>query len=132
MSELMPQDLANMALAFSTAGEPGSTLLDPILVLDARAMHSAQLRRVHYAQMSMQCLVRAGQIVAGFVLLGRAETRGLLSVPDENCYILFRMLREFCRSVGDFDGASRVQAMVHRLGLIANVAPAAMTPARST
>ena len=55
------------------------------------------------------------------------EAGGLLSGVEENCYPISHTLLEACRMVGDSDGASQVQAVVERLGLIA-FAPAVLVP----
>jgi len=72
----------------------------------------------------MQCLVAAGEIVAGFALLERMEARGFSLHSDENCYRLFFTLLEACRMIGDSSGVSRVQAKTCHLGFIA-LAPVA-------
>eukprot|EP00747_Dinoflagellata_sp_TGD_P171476 gnl/TRDRNA2_/TRDRNA2_205652_c0_seq1.p1 gnl/TRDRNA2_/TRDRNA2_205652_c0~~gnl/TRDRNA2_/TRDRNA2_205652_c0_seq1.p1 ORF type:complete len:110 (+),score=16.24 gnl/TRDRNA2_/TRDRNA2_205652_c0_seq1:494-823(+) len=86
--------------------------------LHASNLHGARAqRRLASYQMALESLVTAGQIVAGFALLARAEADGLLSHADESCYPMFRILLEACREVGDFYGASSVQAALERLGL---------------
>ena len=77
-----------------------------------------------YYAMSMQGLATMGQIEAGFALLGRAEANGLLSKFDNEGYTIFHALIQACRLVGDFHSASRVQAALEQLGLIA-LAPVA-------
>ena len=67
-------------------------------------------------QMLMQSLVASSQIEAGFVLLQQVDT-GLLSQSVEDCYPVFRMILQAFDLVGDFDGASRLQAAVDQLGL---------------
>ena len=66
-----------------------------------------------------------GALVAGFVLLARAETTGVLSDFYKGCYPICRTLLEACRAAGDSDGASRFEAATEQLGSIA-VAPMAM------
>ena len=72
-----------------------------------------------YYQTSMEGLAANGLIQAGFALLTRAEASGLLSHSDNDCYPMFHILLEACRLTGHSKGASRVQAMVEQLGLIA-------------
>ena len=67
-------------------------------------------------QMLMQSLVASCQIEDGFLLLQQVDT-GLLSQSVEDCYPLFRMILQACVLVGDFDGASQLQAAVEQLGL---------------
>ena len=69
--------------------------------------------------MSMQGLASSSQIQAGFALLERAETCGLLSHGGDHCYPMFFALVQACRTAGDSNGASRVQAAMNRLGMIA-------------
>ena len=64
----------------------------------------------------MQSLVASSQIEAGSALLQQVDTR-LLSQSVEDCYPVFRMILQACGLVGDFDGASRLQAAVDQLGL---------------
>ena len=71
-----------MAWAFATAGEPVPAVLAPICVLDAIEMQGAKPQVMCY-QMSMQGLAATGQIMAGFVLLERAEASRLLSHFDD-------------------------------------------------
>ena len=68
-------------------------------------------------QMLMQSLAASGQVETGFELLRQVETSGLLSHSHEDCYPLLRTLLQLCRLVGDFYGASQLQAAVDRLGL---------------
>lgn len=127
VSDFKPQELANTAWAFVMAGEPAPAMLNPILVLDSMVAQGARPQLMYY-QMSVQCLAATGQIVAGCALLARAEAEGLLSHSGENGHELFRALLEACRTVGNFDGASRVQAAVDRLGLGALAPMARMRP----
>ena len=60
-----------------------------------------------------------GQVEAGFALLERAETCGLLSHCDNHGYPMFQALVQACRMVSDSNSASRVQAAMERLGIIA-------------
>ena len=69
--------------------------------------------------MSMQGLAASSQIQAGFALLERAENCGLLFHCDDHCYPMFFALVQACRTAGDSNGASRVQAAMNRLGMIA-------------
>ena len=69
--------------------------------------------------MLMQSLAATGKFEAGFALLGRVDTSGLLSHSDNGCYSMFRMLGEACRFAGNSNEACRVQAAMDRLGLIA-------------
>eukprot|EP00747_Dinoflagellata_sp_TGD_P128752 gnl/TRDRNA2_/TRDRNA2_174592_c9_seq23.p1 gnl/TRDRNA2_/TRDRNA2_174592_c9~~gnl/TRDRNA2_/TRDRNA2_174592_c9_seq23.p1 ORF type:complete len:247 (+),score=42.74 gnl/TRDRNA2_/TRDRNA2_174592_c9_seq23:695-1435(+) len=98
-------------------------LLDPISALDVGEADSAHPGHAYYL-MLMQSLAVAGQIVAGFDLLARAEACGLLTHSDENCFDMFRTLLVSCRTAGDHNGASRVQSALQRLRLIPRV-PAA-------
>ena len=66
--------------------------------------------------MLTQSLAASGQVEAGFVLLRQMGT-GLLSHSNEDCYPVFRTLLKSCVLVGDFGGASRLQATVDQLGL---------------
>ena len=68
-------------------------------------------------QMLMQSLAASGQVETGFELLRQVKTIGLLSHSREDCYPLLRTLLQACRLVGDFYGASQLQAAVDRLGL---------------
>ena len=74
--------------------------------------------------MSIQGLATMAQIEAGFSLLERAEVKGLLFKSNNEGYPMFHNLLQACRLVGDFNGVSRVQAAMDRLGLIA-LAPVA-------
>ena len=78
---------------------------------------------MNYA-MSMQGLATKGQIEAGFALLERAEVNGLLSNSNNEGYPIVNNLIQACLLVGDFSSASRAQATLDRLGLIA-LAPVA-------
>ena len=82
-----------------------------------------ELQLMEYA-MCMQGLATMGQIESGFLLLERAEAKGLLSRFDNEGYPMFHNLLQACRFVGDVKGISRVQAAIDRLGLIA-LAPVA-------
>ena len=73
---------------------------------------------------SMQGLATTGQVEAGFVLLERAEAKGLLPNSENKGYPMCHNLIQACRFAGDFKGVSRVQAAMDRLGLIA-LAPVA-------
>jgi len=123
MAALMPQELLNVAWACSTAALPTPASLDPLAVLDTCEVRSGSALPSY--QVSMQCLASSGQIVSGLALLARAEARGLLSGSlGEDCYQmksyhLFRMLLEACCMVGNFDSASRVQAVQTHFGLLA-------------
>ena len=77
-----------------------------------------------YYTVSMQGLATTGRIEAGFALLTRAEANGLLSHHDHAGYPILHIFVQACRLVGDFSSASRVQAVLDRLGLIA-LAPVA-------
>ena len=90
-------------------------LLHPIMVLDSMEMLDAKPWVMPY-QMLMQSLVASCQIEDGFLLLQQVDT-GLLSQSVEDCYPVFRMILQACGLVGDFDGASRLQAAVDQLGL---------------
>ena len=70
-------------------------------------------------QMFVQGFAATGQLEAGFSLLARAESNGLLSHSDESGYTMCHILLQACRSVGDSHVASRVQAVAERLSLIA-------------
>eukprot|EP00747_Dinoflagellata_sp_TGD_P122575 gnl/TRDRNA2_/TRDRNA2_173653_c10_seq4.p1 gnl/TRDRNA2_/TRDRNA2_173653_c10~~gnl/TRDRNA2_/TRDRNA2_173653_c10_seq4.p1 ORF type:complete len:296 (-),score=60.17 gnl/TRDRNA2_/TRDRNA2_173653_c10_seq4:28-786(-) len=102
------------------AGEHAPAMLDPVSVIDTIEMQGNKAKAIEYRTL-MQCVAVTGQIASGFVLVERMEASGLLSSPDDedDYYSAFRGLLENCRIVGDFAGASRVQAMVERLGLIA-------------
>ena len=117
------QERANLAWAFATAHGPVPAVLEPIAVLEAIAAQGTE-PQVNVYNMLMQCAAVRGNIATGFELLRRAEARGLPH-SDSNCYRLFRTLIEACRAADDSDGASRVQAAVDRLGLIA-LAPLAV------
>lgn len=120
LGEFNTQNLANTAWAFAIAGEQAPGLLDPISVLDAIESQSgwgATPWEVQY-QMLIHSLARTGQIKAGFALLARLESNGLLSDADEHCYPMFHMLLETCRAIGDSHGISPVQTSVERLGPI--------------
>ena len=71
-------------------------------------------------KMLMECITANGQIMAGFVLVAQAEATKLLSNADEHCYPMFRALLEACRTHGDSDGTSRVQAV---FGLLSKRCP---------
>ena len=90
-------------------------VVHPIMVLDSMETQDAKPWVMPY-QMLMQSLAASSQIEAGFVLLQQVDT-GLLSQSDEGCYPLFRMILQACGLVGDFDGASQLQAAVDQLGL---------------
>eukprot|EP00747_Dinoflagellata_sp_TGD_P136997 gnl/TRDRNA2_/TRDRNA2_175618_c8_seq1.p2 gnl/TRDRNA2_/TRDRNA2_175618_c8~~gnl/TRDRNA2_/TRDRNA2_175618_c8_seq1.p2 ORF type:complete len:148 (-),score=18.44 gnl/TRDRNA2_/TRDRNA2_175618_c8_seq1:35-478(-) len=124
--ECNAKDLAGIlwGVAMARGGHRFSELafLEPSSVLAAISSQS-QLLRMHY-QVAMQSLALSGQIVAGFVLLARAESSGLISQWDESCYQVFNTLIEACRLHGDPVVASHVQASLHRLSLIA-LAPVA-------
>ena len=68
----------------------------------------------------IQCFAATGHIAAGFVALARAEGSEVLR-SDPDCYSMVRTLLEACRAAGDSEGASRLQAVVERFGLIAEV-----------
>ena len=89
-------------------------LLHPIMVLDSMEMQDAKPWVMPY-QMWIQSLVASSQIEAGSALLQQVDTR-LLSQSVEDCYPLFRMIRQACALVGDFDGASWFQAAVDQMG----------------
>merc|ERR1712093_847070 len=118
MRDFNAQNLANIAWALATAGEPALAVLDPFSVLEELEAHGAKAKLEDY-QMSMECLVAKGQIVTGFALLLRAEASGLLRRGEENCYPMFRTLLEACRRAGDSRAASQVQAVVEQLGFSA-------------
>ena len=123
MAEFKAQQLANTAWAFATASEPAPALLNPVAVLDSMEVQGSKPELMYYA-MSMQGLAASSQIQAGFALLERAETCGLLSHCDDHCYSMFHALVQACRMVGDSSGASQVQAAMDRLG-ITSLAPMA-------
>ena len=123
LDEFNAQGLANTAWAFATVGAPAPALLDPISVLDVMEGQGSKPQLMYYA-MSMQGLATTGKVEAGFALLERAEAKGLLSNSNNEGYPMFHNLLQACRLVGDFNGASRVQAAMDRLGLIA-LAPVA-------
>ena len=118
MEDFEAQELTNTAWAFATAGEPTPALLDPILVLDVMEVRGAKPELLEH-HMLMQALAVTCQIEVAFGLLARVEASGLLSHFDNDCYPMLRTLLEACRFDGDSNGASRVQASVDRLGLIA-------------
>ena len=64
------------------------------------------------------------QFEAGFALLARAETSGLLADSDESGYVMFHILLQACRSVGNSHVASQVERARERLGVIAVAAMA--------
>merc|ERR1739848_857185 len=118
MAVFNAQDVANTAWAFAMAGEPAPALLNPVSVLDLIEVQGSK-PQLMYHDMSMQGLATSSQIQAGFALLERAETCGLLSHCDNHCYPMFHALVQACRMVGDSNSASRVQAAMDRLGMIA-------------
>ena len=65
-----------------------------------------------------------GRIEAGFVLIDRAEAKGLLSNSDNEGYPMLHNLIQACRFIGDLNSVFRAQAALDRLGLIA-LAPVA-------
>eukprot|EP00747_Dinoflagellata_sp_TGD_P083527 gnl/TRDRNA2_/TRDRNA2_162155_c2_seq3.p1 gnl/TRDRNA2_/TRDRNA2_162155_c2~~gnl/TRDRNA2_/TRDRNA2_162155_c2_seq3.p1 ORF type:complete len:143 (-),score=22.31 gnl/TRDRNA2_/TRDRNA2_162155_c2_seq3:30-458(-) len=91
---------------------------DLIPVKDGVEVQGVKLQRLSY-QLYMQCLAATGQTVAAFGLLAWLEASGLVSSADENFCDMFRVLIEACRSVNEVEGASRAQAALDRLGLIA-------------
>eukprot|EP00747_Dinoflagellata_sp_TGD_P128750 gnl/TRDRNA2_/TRDRNA2_174592_c9_seq16.p1 gnl/TRDRNA2_/TRDRNA2_174592_c9~~gnl/TRDRNA2_/TRDRNA2_174592_c9_seq16.p1 ORF type:complete len:272 (+),score=53.05 gnl/TRDRNA2_/TRDRNA2_174592_c9_seq16:200-1015(+) len=123
LGEFEAQGLANMSWAFATVGQPVPVVLNPISVLDTIEAQHTQPEGMYY-NMLMQCVAITGQVAEGFTLLERAQANGLQTKFAGHCYAMCRTLLETCRVVGDVEGASRVQAAVDRLGLIA-LAPAA-------
>ena len=123
MVDFSAQDLTNTAWAFATASEAAPPLLNPVSVLDLIELKGSKPELMYY-DMSMQGLAASSQIQAGFALLERAETCGLLSHCDDHCYSMFHALVQACRMVGDSSGASQVQAAMDRLG-ITSLAPMA-------
>lgn len=128
--ELNTQDLTNMAWAFATVGQPLTTLLDQISVLDGMEALGSKSQVVSY-QMLVQCVSSTGQIVAGLALLTEAEGNRLLSPSYKHCYLMCHTLLEACRAVGESDSAFVVQAAAERLGLIAVAAHAETVVQRS-
>ena len=126
VGEFNAQELANTAWAFLTVGELTIVLLDPISVLDAMEARGAK-PQVMYNQMLMHGFATTSQIEAGYALLARAEASGLLCHSSELCYPMCCTLLEACHMISDSDGASCMQAVVERLGLIALV-PVVMVP----
>eukprot|EP00747_Dinoflagellata_sp_TGD_P130917 gnl/TRDRNA2_/TRDRNA2_174892_c3_seq6.p1 gnl/TRDRNA2_/TRDRNA2_174892_c3~~gnl/TRDRNA2_/TRDRNA2_174892_c3_seq6.p1 ORF type:complete len:237 (+),score=41.03 gnl/TRDRNA2_/TRDRNA2_174892_c3_seq6:122-832(+) len=94
-------------------------------VLDTLDARGVKPQENHYT-MLMRCVAATGQIVQGFAMLKHVEVSGLLSHPRDGCYTIFRVLIDSCRAFDDANGASRVQAMVDRLGLTA-LTPVAVT-----
>merc|ERR1712224_1031551 len=105
------QHIASTAWAFALVGEP-------VPILDATLVPEAQ--DVQGLKMSMQCLARSGEVVAGCGLLAWAGASGLLSLSGDNCYSMFRALLEACRAVSDPERMSQVQAAAERVGLSAH------------
>ena len=118
MADFDAQELANTAWAFAMTGEPAPALLNPVSVLDLMEVQGSKPQLMHY-HMSMQGLATSSQIRAGFALLEKAETCGWLSHCDDHCYPMFHVLAQACRMAGDSNSASRMQAAMDRLGLIA-------------
>ena len=102
-------------------GKPVPTSLDPILMMNTMLPmqgQGAQPQLMDY-QMSMHSLAASGQMEVGFKLLTQLEASGLLSHSGTDCYSMFRKLIKACRSGGDSDSVSCVQAAMERLCLIA-------------
>eukprot|EP00747_Dinoflagellata_sp_TGD_P172073 gnl/TRDRNA2_/TRDRNA2_207679_c0_seq1.p1 gnl/TRDRNA2_/TRDRNA2_207679_c0~~gnl/TRDRNA2_/TRDRNA2_207679_c0_seq1.p1 ORF type:complete len:120 (-),score=16.11 gnl/TRDRNA2_/TRDRNA2_207679_c0_seq1:11-370(-) len=107
---------------------PPDTLQPISVLLDAIKLKDTEPQARHY-QMIMGYLAASAQIVAGFVLLERAEDSGLLERATDSglafhSYPIFSMLLKACGVVNDTAGASRVQAMVERIGLTSTAAAA--------
>merc|ERR1711908_188906 len=118
LGDFTGQNLANTAWAFATADQPFSAPLDAIAVLDALDAQGHKPQAIHYS-MSVQGVAVLGQMEAALVLLIRSEADGLPSQSDETYYPSFHTLLEGGRESSGCGIAVRVQAVVHRLGLIA-------------
>eukprot|EP00747_Dinoflagellata_sp_TGD_P121146 gnl/TRDRNA2_/TRDRNA2_173385_c5_seq17.p1 gnl/TRDRNA2_/TRDRNA2_173385_c5~~gnl/TRDRNA2_/TRDRNA2_173385_c5_seq17.p1 ORF type:complete len:190 (+),score=17.07 gnl/TRDRNA2_/TRDRNA2_173385_c5_seq17:266-835(+) len=121
--EITGQILPLIVWLFTTTNEPTPAMLLPQgggESYSTSVLHDVTSQRVKLHKMVMHRLAATGQIVAGFLLLAQAGVSGALSHPDENCYSMFRMLLEACRTAADCESTSRVHEAAQRLGLIAD------------
>ena len=104
------------------ASVPVPFRLNPFSVLEMIEVKGVRPQMVCY-QMLMECLASVDQIQGGFALIARMEADGSLSISEDNCYPMFRMLLEACRTVSGFN-TTFAQAAIERLCSIA-LAPVA-------
>merc|ERR1719436_1303676 len=115
---LLPDVITYNALI--SACEKGA-LPQRALELFETMLHQGLLPDVITYNALIQCFASTVHIEAGFVSLARAEASEVLLQSGKDCYVMVRTLLEACRAAGDSEGASRLQAVVERFGLIAEV-----------